>query len=634
MPMSRFASYLLAAMAAATLASCASAPKPTSRDEPAAPAQAEIAPSASLAPAAFALEEAGDFAAAAREYTRLAAEAAPPLRYELQLSAAAALVKGNFFSEAGRALELVPDAELDATLRTRRQLLVARIALGELRGQDALAALQPIQINEDPVLLLQFYQLRAQAYRMIGNPIEASLDLINSEPLITELDALRANQNEIWQLLTSLPPETLRSMAAETTSDAVKGWVRLAEIATTYYLPGVDLDAQIADWRERYPLHQASEEIVQGLLALKRDQIYRPRQIALLLPQSGPFAKSATAVRDGFFAAYFAEEDAGYRPLVRFYDSGELLEQANRAYDEAVADGAQLIIGPLTKEGVNALSEREHLPVPTLALNYASTERAPANLFQFGLAPEDEVRQVAERAWLDGHNQAILLVVDGPWGERIAATFNQHWRQLGGTVLETQYFKNNESDFSQPLQQLLNIDDSYRRMKALKQVLRTDLKFEPRRRMDADFIFVGVPSPQQARQVRPQLKFYYASDLPMYTTSHAFSGVADPAVDHDMDGVLFCDMPWTLATPPSPLWTTIVESWGEASHAYRRLYALGVDSFGLIAHLRRLSTFRFQQFQGVTGILSLNEQNQIQRQLTWAKFERGVPQVLGTQGAR
>lgn len=633
MPNSRFASYPFAAVLIATLAGCATTPKPTSPVEPA-PATTQVTPPAPLAPTALALEQAGDFAGAAREYARLAAEAAPPLRHELQLSAAMAWIKGNFFSEAKRALELVPESELDPPMQARHKLLVARIALGELRGQDALAALQPIQINEDPPLLLQFYQLRAQAYRMVGDPVNAVIDLINSEPLITELDALRSNQSEIWQLLTSLPPDALRSISATATSDAIKGWVHLAEIATTFYLPGANLDAQIADWRERYPLHQASEEIVQGLLALKRDQSYRPRHIALLLPHAGPFAKSAAAIRDGFFAAYFADQDPEYRPLVRIYDSGELLEQTTRAYEDAVAAGAEIIVGPLTKEGVNALSEREQLPVPTLALNYASTQLAPANLFQFGLAPEDEVRQVAERAWLDGHNQAIMLVVDGPWGERVATTFNEHWRRLGGTVLETQSFKSNESDFSQPLQKLLNIDESYGRMKALEQALRTDLKFEPRRRADADFIFAGVPSPQQARQIRPQLKFYYASNLPTYATSHAFSGIADPKVDHDMNGLLFCDMPWILTSPAHPLWNTIAESWGDASHGYRRLYALGVDSFAVIPHLRRLSTLRFQQFQGVTGTLSLNEQNQIQRQLVWAQFERGVPQALNSQGAR
>lgn len=634
MPNSRFASCLLVAVTAVFLASCATTPKPSERVESAPPKAAAAVPPAPLAPTALALEQTGDFAGAAREYARLAAEATPPLRHELQLSAAMAWIKGNFFAEAKGALELVPESALDAASRARRQLLVARIALGELRGQDALSALQPIQINDDPALLLQFYQLRAHAYRLVGDPIKAGLDLINSEPLITDLDALRSNQREIWQLLTSLPPDSLQSMIAGSTSDAAKGWVQLAEIATTFSLPGANLDAQIADWRERYPLHQASEEIVQGLLALKRDQTYRPRQIALLLPQSGPFGKSAVAIRDGFFAAYFAEQDMGYRPVVRIYDSGELLEQTTRAYETAVAEGAELIIGPLTKEGVNALSEREQLAVPTLALNYASTGRVTANLFQFGLAPEDEVRQVAERAWLDGHNQAIMLVVDGPWGERVATTFNEHWRQLGGTLLETQAFKSSESDFSQPLQKLLNIDESYERMTTLKQVLRTDIKFEPRRRADADFVFVGVPSPQQARQVRPQLKFYYASDLPIYTTSHAFSGMADPNVDHDMDGIIFCDMPWTLNSPTPSLWNTIAESWGDASHSFRRLYALGVDSFAVIPHLRRLSAFRFQQFHGVTGILSLNEQNQIQRQLTWAKFARGIPQVLGTPGAQ
>ena len=46
------------------------------------------------------------------------------------------------------------------------------------------------------------------------------------------------------------------------------------------------------------------------------------------------------------------------------------------------------------------------------------------------------------------------------------------------------------------------------------------------------------------RQIRPQLRFFYAGDVPTYMTSDSFD--PDPIANRDIDGVIFPDMPWML----------------------------------------------------------------------------------------
>ena len=46
--------------------------------------------------------------------------------------------------------------------------------------------------------------------------------------------------------------------------------------------------------------------------------------------------------------------------------------------------------------------------------------------------------------------------------------------------------------------------------------------------------------------IRPQLNFHQANNLPVYSTSHVFSGFVNTRTDHDIDNVTFGDMPWVL----------------------------------------------------------------------------------------
>lgn len=350
----------------------------------------------------------------------------------------------------------------------------------------------------------------------------------------------------------------------------------------------------------------------------------------MLLPESGPFARVASLLRDGLLAAYFAEKEEE-RPRLYFYDSSNL-DQIWPTYQQAVESGADMVIGPLDKEGVAQLSRVLQLEVPVLALNQVAASGPPSpDLYQFGLSPEDEATQVADRAWTDGHTIAALLTPAGEWGERIANAFRQRWEELGGVLAEQQQYNEQEHDFSAPIQALLNIDQSYQRLKEMQQLLGRNLEFEPRRRRDIGFLFLAAKA-QQARQIRPQLLFHHAADLPVYTTSHAYGGVASADQDQDLNGIRFPIIPWLVAADDETDQLSLqqlLRTFPHTSANYFPLLAMGIDSFQLIPHLARLQANSRELFEGKTGNIYMDRSNFLRRQLLWAEMVGGVPKVIG-----
>lgn len=356
----------------------------------------------------------------------------------------------------------------------------------------------------------------------------------------------------------------------------------------------------------------------------------QPRNIALLLPLSGAFGNQAAAVRDGFLAAYYANRSGSHTPVIHIYDTTDNADTGMTIYQQALQDGTDFIVGPLHKPLLERISTSGEITVPTLALNYLTDENtAVKNLYQYGLLPEDEARQVAERAFADGHTKALALIPSGEWGDRMLATFSQEWESLGGRLLEVQRYDASQHDFSAPVINLLNIDRSRARHAALKSTLGMDIKFDGRRRQDADFVFTAA-FPAQARQIRPQLRFYFAGDLPVYSTSHSFSGEVNANLDRDLDGILFCDMPWTLTNGEGrkPDWQEFTNAWKASATPFKRLYAMGIDAYRLMQQSGRIGRDPQSALSAESGNLYLDSANRIHRQLQWARFRNGQPVVI------
>lgn len=577
----------------------------------------------------------GSFVSAAQNYLQLAQQTSGSERQTHLLAATTILVRGQHIDYANTVLAQINPAMLGTPGQIQYRFTQARIALYEQQPEVALEQLRMPDISIPPTEIQTWHTLRADAFAMGGNHLESVRERIALENLLFTADDIQRNHQQIWQALSQLSGTAMLTLRVDPAPDVLSGWLELGYLyKQSINLPD-RLHKQLQDWAANYPSHPASDQFIDELLTYQDIELDRPKRIALLLPLSGSFAAPAKAVRDGFLAAYYSRRNRRYSPEIQIYDTSDNVLIGLEVYQQAIDGGADMIIGPLHKPLLEAVTALNDIPVKTLALNYLSEETLVAdNFFQYGLLPEDEARQVAERAWLDGHNKALVLAPEGEWGERMLNTFEKHWQQLDGNTVEVQRYNPALHDFAAPVIKLLNIDDSRQRKHKLQRLTGLEIKFEPHRRQDVDFIYVAAFS-SQARQIRPQLKFYYAANVPIYSTSHVFSGKTDSTQDRDMDGITFSDMPWVFTNGQGhqPDWKLFTDTWQSNALPFKRLYAMGIDAYRLISQLKNLSSNPQNHVNGETGTLYLDENNRIHRQLLWARFRSGKPRLIDATAA-
>jgi outer membrane PBP1 activator LpoA protein len=574
------------------------------------------------------LEADGNHQGAAQLYLNAARSAAVPERHTLQLLAAGSLVRGQDTDQATTLLDPLATEPLSEHNRQHYTLLRAAIALAGQRPETVLTLLA--EVPESGPYIADYRRLRADARLLNSQYFRAAEERVLLDPLLTDPEAQQLNRRAIWDAVNSLTDQELQTLRSAPPPDVLGGWMELVEL-TRLYLQQPDALAEVTPhWQRRYPGHPAGGEFLSRLLDSMRAAGQPPAQIGVLLPLHGELSGAAHAIRDGIAAAYYDTPEGGLQPQLRFYDSGDTPESAVAAYLDAVTNGAQFIIGPLRKESVQALATRIPLEVTVLGLNrIADRSLYNPDLYQFGLAPEDEAREVARLAWHSGHTRAIALLPETQWGERVYTAFAEEWEMLGGRVAEVQRYDAGKADHGPVLKDLLNLDASKVRQQKLTQKLGRKLAFEPRRRQDVDFVFLAA-APRQARLIRPQLDFYRASDLPIYATSRVYSGKPDRNKDADMNGIVFCDTPWTLEQRASwdHLQRGISEFWPNNAIRYARLYALGIDAYRVIPYLGELNEGMFNAYHGVTGNLSLADDGHLNRTLRCAEFRQGLPALL------
>ena len=148
----------------------------------------------------------------------------------------------------------------------------------------------------------------------------------------------------------------------------MRGWLELGSIAALLASNRMAATPQLEAWRTRYPNHPALEiarsELFGATPTVPVAPLAAGAQVALLLPVSGRQAGAGASVRDGFFAAYYRLPEV-LRPEVRVYDTGAL--SVASAISQANADGAQFIVGPLTREETLAAADLTSRRAPMLA---------------------------------------------------------------------------------------------------------------------------------------------------------------------------------------------------------------------------------------------------------------------------
>jgi outer membrane PBP1 activator LpoA protein len=564
------------------------------------------------------LMQSGNSKQAIPYYQRLADQQSP-YQEQYRLLVIDSLIKSGNSQDALVYANTIKQNRLLPQERIHLKLLYAQISLSSGDTEKALTILNSIPVQAlEYSEQLTYFRAKAFAYSLAGDLLVSARERIKLGHIIDDPQEQYENNVAILETLSLMPSHELQSSREQASGD-LGGWIALTGILKSK--GSSDFNAELNEWYQMYPEHSVTNSaFVETFLESSHHVFQLPNSIAILLPESGPYARAAQAVREGFMAAYYHQQDHAFKPSIQFYDSAT--SNITALYQQAIAEGAELIIGPLNKEKIETLISTTDLTVPVLALNHIPGLHHPM-LYQFGLSPIDEAGQLASKAWADGHRRILILTSNSNYGRRIAQYFTKAWQGMGGVMLEAQTYDAKETDYSKSIIALLNIDESEQRYKRISSII-PRAKFTPRRRSDVDAIFISG-YPRAARSIKPQLIFHRAKRVPVYATSRLYNGRPNPGQDGDLNGIHFCDIPWLLNEDYEGelSLSTLQNTWKQFPSIYLRVIAMGIDAYNIVAHLGQMDS---TQYQGATGNLLLTGGNRIKRQLMCAQFSEGMPQ--------
>ncbi|MDB6096444.1 MAG: lipoprotein [Francisellaceae bacterium] len=348
-----------------------------------------------------------------------------------------------------------------------------------------------------------------------------------------------------------------------------------------------------------------------------------PKQVALLLPLEGSHKEISKSIQEGFLAAHYKNlHHQGAALTIKIYNTGrgDAKHTLKEAYIKAINENADFIIGPLTKPEVELVAHLRK-DIPTLALNTIRFVPSLNSFYQFGLSPEDEAMEAALKALGEGKRQALVIIPKGSLGERSLTAFKTQFELNGGVVRDVAQVEASPA-MKEKIKLLLKATD-------LPADNTTSILPPNVIRTDIDCIFMPL-SNELARQVKPFINYYFADHLPIYATSTIYQKMLQSPRDRDLDGIQFCDTPFSLPdTELEGIKNALQVDWGKHFVQNEKLFAFGHDIYKLVTDQYPIENLRLRPFYGYTGILSLDNDNRIRRKLIWAKIQEGVPIRLG-----
>jgi uncharacterized protein len=453
----------------------------------------------------------------------------------------------------------------------------------------------------------KLYRLSVYIYEKKSDKLQTAIHRLYLTAYVEDA-MLQARQYELaWSLLIQVEKERLIHFRDQTTNtDELNAWLDLALLYESEKSQQRKI-AEMNQWKSDHLEHPATDYLLTNLIRKTEIEAFQPKNIGVFIPLTGYYQGAGKQLREGVIAAWY-DDTSENKPQLTLLDSGKKITNIPQLYQQAVTYGVDFMIGPLRKPVIQALLKNNQVSVPTLSLNFTDENEDFSvlegnNFFQFALSPEDEIEQLAEYAWQQGHRKVAVIMPENNRGLRMFDAFEQNWEEIGGEVLESKLYQSKDKDFSKPVEKLLNIDKSKLRQKQLEKLLSQKLSSQSRRRQDIDFI-VLVASKDKAPLIRPQFKYYGASGLPILSTSSVYEANVKKR-SGEVNGLVFNVMPWQLSDSEIP--ETVLQ-------------AMGMDAYALINQLNRMKVGNKSFVAGKTGDLWMDINHRVHRELWWAHY--------------
>ena len=481
---------------------------------------------------------------------------------------------------------------------------------------------------------------------------------------------------QVWQWITSIPASSLDSVGSAYPD--LSPFITLRELTEENASSPEKLAKSLQQFKQVYRGHVLENALPENVIEATQLTDAGANDIAVLLPLSGRLARTGQVVKNGIMAAYYTDvekrQDEHLLPRLRFIDTNEVDTQHLLS---EIGD-TKFIIGPLLKDtverlipslplGVNvlALNRPDELPdnasakgVTTGSSNPAIADDAlasgtglagddtqnelhslglPTSLNYYGLAPEDEAKQLAEFIFNKGYRAPIVIAAQSSLYQRMDDTFKKHWRILNNQENKqraniTSVSFNDSNSLREGITQALDVAQSNQRINQIEYMTNDEVYNMPRSRRDIDAI-VAFASPQDTELLNPiieaSLNPYDGKQVPVYATSRSMDYDSGKNQWRDLQNVHFIDMPWLMPSHSwQPLQQEVEQAWQNQNTMQKRLFAFGFDAYQLLPQLGMLNTLKYLSHEGLTGTLSLNQQGEVIRKQPQAIIRNEKVQML------
>ena len=508
-------------------------------------------------------------------------------------------------------------------------------------------------------------QLQTQLYTRQGNWLAAADSLLRTQTP----DNVKVEK--VWEWITTQPSSTLADIDKKYAS--LSPFITLRKLTEENASSPEALSDTLRKFQNVYRSHILGQTLPEDVVLATKITASGTHEIAVLLPLSGRLGRTGEVIKNGIMAAYYhdveSRRDEHHLPTLRFIDtndsnSEQLIEQIG---------STKFVIGPLLKDtveslipalpiGVNVLAlnrpeelarasaspnsisdtSEPHLSIDSVVMNETSNNEEgnlslPTAINYYGLAPEDEAKQLAEFIFKKGYRAPIVISAQNSLYQRMDSTFKAHWRKLNDAENKqraniTSVTFNDSNSLREGITQALDVAQSNERINQIEYMTNDEVYNMPRSRRDIDAI-VAFSSPQDTELLNPiieaSLNPYDGKQVPVYATSRSLDYDSGKNQWRDLQNVHFIDMPWLM---PQHNWRELqreVEmAWQNQNTMQKRLFAFGYDAYQLLPQLGMLNTLKYLTHDGLTGTLSVNEHGEVVRKQPQAIIRNEQVQML------
>lgn len=163
-------------------------------------------------------------------------------------------------------------------------------------------------------------------------------------------------------------------------------------------------------------------------------------KVGLILPLSAPgnAGQVGQSMRNAAELAITEFNNPDLQLLIK--DDGGSPQSAQTAVQQALDEGAEVILGPLFAQSVQAAGQLTRARnVPMIAFS-TDANVATRGVYLLSFLPETDVNRIVDYAVAQGKRSYLALVPENPYGSVVEAEFRQHVARKGGRVVAVERY--------------------------------------------------------------------------------------------------------------------------------------------------------------------------------------------------